>query len=81
MAFLVGKPTMYEIIHRFLSKKGQRGATLAEIYAEVRCQLGADVPDSSVRSVLYKRLPGAKGKYRSRFTRLSTPGGNRYRLL
>lgn len=73
-------PSISQSIAACLKGTGTDGATLAEIYAAVHAAIG-DYKDTSVRSVLYKRLPGAKSNYRPMFERFSKNGETRYRLL
>ncbi len=68
-------------IKAFLAKKGSTGATLREIYGAVRADLGERVLDSSIRSILYKRLVTAKTAYRPAFERLGAGSSVRYRTV
>lgn len=70
-----------QCVVNFLSAKGAGGATAGEVCDEVWSVLGDGVPSSSIYSVLYGRLPGAKGKYRALFERVFSGDQNRYRLL
>jgi hypothetical protein len=64
----------------FLTKTGEQGATVSEIYAAVQADLGENTLDASVRTVLYRRLVGAKKGYRPHFERYVMNGKFRYRL-
>lgn len=64
----------------FLKARGHTGATLSELYEVVKTSAGP-VADTSVRAALYKRLVGAKSKYRPMFERFSVGQETRYRLL
>jgi hypothetical protein len=69
------------MITGFLRKKGTEGATLQEIYAAVKAELGESTLDSSIRSILYKRLVGADSKYVAAFERFVVGRETRYRLM
>lgn len=73
-------PSVTESIAAFLKVRGHTGATLSELYEIVRTSTGP-VADTSIRSVLYKRLIGAKSRYRPMFERFSMGEETRYRLL
>ena|SRR2546422_11630432 len=70
--------SLADAIIAFLATTGEAGATLPDIYAAVRADLGPQVRDTSIRSVLYMRLHGAKGKYKPRFARARVEGKYRY---
>lgn len=70
-----------ECIVKFLREQGVRGATAGEIRNAVWEELGDEVPVSSIYSVLYARIPGAKGDFKPYFERFSTGEQNKYRLL
>lgn len=75
------RASITEVLTAFLSTKGAAGASLAEIYAAVRRELGENVLDTSIRAILYKRLPGSKSAYKAAFNRVRDGGQTRYRLL
>jgi hypothetical protein len=73
--------SLADAIIAFLATTGEAGATLPDIYAAVRADLGPHVRDTSIRSVLYMRLHGAKSKYKARFERWQVEGKYRYKLF
>jgi hypothetical protein len=73
--------SMTDALRDFLATKDEQGATLAEIYAAVHADLGDNIIDTSIRSILYKRLAGAKGKYKPYFERRIVNGKYQYKLL
>ncbi len=73
--------SLADAIIAFLATTGEAGATLPDIYAAVRADLGPQVRDTSIRSVLYMRLHGAKSKYKPRFERARVAGKYRYKLF
>ena len=73
--------SLTDSIITFLATTGTQGAALTEIYAAVRAELGNAVLDTSIRSILYKRLRGTKSKYKQRFERSMVHGKYRYKLL
>lgn len=74
------RKSVAESITGLLSARGGTGATLGEIYAAVKAEIGQGTPDASIRSVVYKRLVTAKSLYRPRFERFVSGGETRYRL-
>lgn len=70
-----------ECIVTYLSGRGRNGATSRQIADHVWSVLGDRVPLSSIYSVLYGRLPGAKGAYNALFERLESEGNSKYRLI
>lgn len=75
------KISIADCIVAVLKKKGRQGATAPEIFEAVRKELDPAVPKSSVYSVLYARIPGAKSKFLPRFERFQYRDENKYRLL
>ena len=73
--------SLADAIIAFLATTGEQGATLPDMYAAVRADLGPQVRDTSIRSVLYMRLHGAKSKYKPRFERSRVEGKYRYTLF
>jgi len=65
----------------FLATKGNQGATLSEIYAAIRADIGEKILDSSIRATLYRKLKGKKNRYKPNFDRYIFKGIARYRLL
>ena len=65
----------------FLQVQGRKGATATEIRHAIWEALGDDVPNSSIYSVLYGRLPEAKGNYKPLFERFLQDEIVRYRLI
>jgi len=65
----------------FLQERGSAGATAGEICQKVWEILGEDVPNSSIYSMIFSRIPGAKGNYTPLYERFEAKGQNRYRLL
>lgn len=70
-----------ECVFTFLKTQGTKGATAREIAESVWETLGPNVPLSSIYSVLYGRLEGAKGHYYPLFERIEKDGKNKYRLI
>lgn len=75
------QPSVTESIKAFLRGRGAAGASLEEIYSAVRADLGKGVLDSSIRSILYKRLVTAHSAYLPAFERFRVKGKNRYRII
>ena len=75
------KLSVNEAIMNFLWTKGAEGATMADIYAAVRAAQQKTTPDTSIRSVVYKRLANSKSAYIARFRRIEVRGEIRYSLL
>jgi hypothetical protein len=70
-----------QAITEYLAVTGTSGASIREIYTAVRDGLERNIPDSSIRAEVYRRLPGSNGAYHPRFERILVEGKVRYRLI
>ncbi|NQW18100.1 MAG: hypothetical protein HQ478_11515 [Chloroflexi bacterium] len=73
-------PSIFELAFMFLEQKGNDGATMTEIYQAVILVRGPEVKLSTIRSVIYRRLP-VENRYLAKFEKNYRNGQNYYRLI